>query len=382
MIRTPTRHLRITSAVGATLALAATALGAPPAQAAPASSVVGVTIGADGRIYGSTIPSAPNPAPLSNVVIAPPGAGISAAAQADGSLAVFTIGTQGGLIVGRQNPTGGSSLSFFADGPSNLAPPGGNVTALSSPSGIHVFFAGRDGAIHHTRYSQLVLPGAGPRAITPAGIARPGAPVGAVLLPNNVPAAVFAGTNGALFALTAPSGTWVTRQISPTGVTTPGSGVAAASTDTGAAVFFTSPDGALLATLLPATPVTTPWQYLVVSGSGTVPAGARPVAARLPNGTLVVAFAGRDGAIRLASNASGNWSAPEAATQPGVAPTAAPISLTIADEFLWVGWCGNEDRWWQLLRMRWPRPLPLPGDLFSFPAPNLRAGAGVALVTL
>jgi hypothetical protein len=376
--RTPTRRPRITSAVGATLALAVSALGAPPAQAAPASSsVVAVAVGADGRLYSSLIPAAPNPVPT-NGVIAPPGAGISAATQANGGLAVFTIGTQGGLVAGRPNPASGIGLVFFADGPSNLAPPGGNVTALSSLSDIHVFFAGYDGAIYHTRYYQLVGPGSGPRAITPVGIARPGAPVAAVLLPNRTPAAVFAGTNGALFALTAPNGTWTTRQISPTGVTTPGSTVAAATTATGAAVFFTSPDGALLATALSAASVTPPWQYQVISGPGTLPAGARPVAARLPNGTLEVAFAGQDGALWTASNASGNWSAPQAATQPGIIATTAPISLTIADEFLWVAWCGNDEVW--IFGKRWP--VPPRWDVYRVTAFSFRVGAGIALVTL
>ncbi|WP_326557631.1 hypothetical protein [Micromonospora sp. NBC_01796] len=389
MSQTHTRRWRIAVAVGVAVATAVAPLGAPPGQAAQLapSQLVGFTIGADGRLYPATTgPSSGPSGPVSNAVIAPPGAGVSAVRQPDGNLATFVIGTQGALVAGTTN-SASSGFRIFTDGAGGLAPPGGQVSAVSTADGVHAFFVGNDGALYGASYVQRVQPGAGPQRISATGIAPPGAVVAATRQ-GNVPGALFVGADGGLQSVwRTGTNTWATVPASPPGLAPPGGGVAATS---GAVVyaFLTGLDGRLWRVNFAAGGLPDPWDPVAISGVGAAPVGARLAAAQFTTGQLSVFFAGADGAIRVATNLAGGWIEPAVASQPGIARPGGPISLTVVDDYVYVAWCGNNIWWWFF--WWWRRPIPPPpgpppwsGEVFSFPTSNpVRVGFDTSITMI
>ncbi|WP_329100601.1 hypothetical protein OG792_18720 [Micromonospora sp. NBC_01699] len=385
MNQTHTRRFRIAVAVGVAVATAIAPIGAPPARAAQvaASQLLGFTIGADGRLYSASPGgSSGGSGPVSGTVIAPPGAAVSAARQPDGNVATFVIGNQGGLVAGSTS-SAGSGFRIFLDGSAGLAPPGGQVSSISTQDSVHVFFVGYDGAIYSTSYLQRVQPGAGPRRVSAVGIAPPGAVVAATRQ-SYLPGAVFVGVDGAVHSVwRGGTGAWSTFPVSPAGVAPPGGGVATAST-TSPHAFFTGQDGRLWRVGLSAVPHPEPWEPVAISGVGAAPAGARLAAAQFTDGRLAVFFAAADGAIRVATNLAGGWTEPAVASQPGIARPGGAISLTVVDDYVYVAWCGNNIWWWFF--WWWRRPIPPPpgpppwyGEVFSFPTTNpVRAGFNVS----
>ncbi|MEV0396322.1 hypothetical protein [Polymorphospora rubra] len=372
MIRIRARWPRVAVAVGAASTLAVTPVAAPAAYAA-VPQPVGVTVGADGRLHLATTGA---PTPATGIPFAPPGAGVTITPGPDGTIAVFAIGTHGGLVAARTSAAS-SGITVLQDGPTGLAPPGGHLDAITTTNGIHVFFTGNDGALHTVTYPRFVTPGAGPRPVTAAGLAPPGAAVAATRQPDNNPGAAFVGVDGALHTVwRTTGGAWATVPASPPQLAPAGGGVAATGLDT----FFTGLDGALWYVRLTAGPLPDPWTAVAVAGAGTVPAGAHLAAGHFPTGPTVVLFAGHDGAIHATSNAGGTWRPPSATTAPGVARPGTPVAATITGDQLLADWCGNS-MWFRLRipKPRGPHPEPWNATTFPFPSlPTIRAGLNVS----
>ncbi|MEV4773694.1 hypothetical protein [Micromonospora humida] len=349
-----------TLAAGAALALAVTAAGVPPAQAAPsapttraaASQVVGFTVGQDGRLY---LASSTGVSPFGATVVAPPGADVSAVRQADRNTAVFAVGTQGGLVAAVTS-SATSAITVYRDGASGLATPGTRLTAFTAPDGsVYVFFVGTDGAVYGAAYPRLVRPGVGPQRVSAPGVAPPGA-VLAGSWQSGAPGVFFVGTDGGLRHLNRTSGTWQTSAVGPAGVAAAGSGVAA-TTSGGAQAYYAGLDGRLWQVTPAGGGMPEPWERVVVSGAGTVPVGARLAVARPAAGPTGVYFADAAGAVRIVTNVSGGWQE-SVATNPGVAGPGGPISVLAVEDYVFSGWCGNDIWWW--LFWWWRRPPPPP----------------------
>ncbi|MFF3852438.1 hypothetical protein [Micromonospora sp. NPDC002575] len=375
------RGFRVALAAGIALALALTPTAPPPAHAAQqaaASQLVGFAVGQDGRLYRATTAGV---APYTSAVVAPPGAAVSAVRQSDGNVAVFTVGTQGGLVVAVTS-SATSAVTVYHDGANNLAPPGARLSAVTVGSAVHVFFVGHDGAVYSTSYTGAVRPGIGPRRVSATGVVPPGATVAAAWQ-SGLPGAVFVGADGGLNSVWRNSaGAWATVPAGPAGVATPGGGVAAAST-AGVQAYYAGLDGKLWQVGFTSGPFPVPWTPVAISGAGVVPAGARLAAARFVNGPSNVFFAGADGAVRVVTDQTGSW-VESATTPPGVARPGSPLALVAVDDFVYSAWCGNGLWWWLHWWWRWPPPPPPPwyGDTFTLPIGNPIQYATEVAVTL
>lgn len=379
MIPTKIGRLRAAAAVGAALALAVTSVGAPPVQAAQAaaSQVVGFTVGQDGRFY---MASSSGLSPFGSTVVAPPGADVSAVRQADGNAAVFTVGTQGGLVTAVTS-SATSNITVYRDGASNLATPGTRLNAFTAPDGyVYVFFVGNDGAVYSASYNRVVRPGAGPQRVTAPGVAPPGAVIAGTWRSSG-PGAFFVGDDGGLsYVSRTGTGTWQTASVGPSGVAAPGSGVAAL-TSGDVQAYYAGLDGQLWRVIPNGGGLPDPWNRLAVSAAGVVPVGAHLAATRASNGPTGVFFAGADGAVRVVTNLAGGWQE-SVTTDPGVAKPGGPVSALTSGDYMLTGWCGNDLLWW--LFWWWTRPGPPPppwwGETVSFPLDYpIEYGANISL---
>lgn len=340
---------------------------ARPASADPsAPPVAGFHLGGDGRLHradSSTL------GPVSSTVVGSPGGNVSSVRRADGGVAVFTVGTHGGLVAGFSG-AGGSGMGFVRHPQGGLAPPGGRIAAVEGQAGTHVFFTGGNGSILHATYSRsggLTLP-LGP--VIQPGSVPPNTSLAAFQVSDRF-GVVFVGGNGGLHVSVGrigmgPSGPipiWTTTAATQANVARVASPVAAASGPAGAATFFTGTDGRLwrvpVVGLTPAPPV-------ALSGAGAAPAGAHLAASMASTGEFVVAYAGADGAIRAATNAFTPDPNPWVIAPPGAHVPGNPLALAYGeDDYLYVGWCGV-DRWfwliWWWLHRRFPPPPPPPPD--------------------
>ncbi|WDZ83645.1 hypothetical protein [Micromonospora cathayae] len=368
MIQIRARYRRAAVAAGAALILTAAPIGTPPAYAD--QQVEAYTISTTYGLYRSTGGA---PVMVHPERVAPPGAGIAVLRSGSSSVTAFAVGLSGGLVVSRTESSG-AGPAVTVDGPYDLAPPGAPVTA----AGSDVFFVGRSGAVFHRSY----LSGApvGPRPVTGAGVAPPGAVVAAI--PGTTPGVAFVGTDGALRVVRrTSSGTWTSTPASPPNFATPGGGLAAVSAVAG---FVTGLDGRIWQLGLTGGPLPDPWQPVPVAGAGAAPAGAHLTAVQFADGTKVVVFAGPDGAVRATSNVAGTWHEPTAATASGVALPGKPVAVTVHGDHLDGDWCGN-GRAWQI-RIPKPRPPagphPEPWDAVtsSFQAPAIQPGGHVTNV--
>ncbi|MFJ6198070.1 hypothetical protein [Micromonospora sp. NPDC092111] len=379
MIPTRIGRLRAAAAASAALALAVTSVGAPPAQAAQAaaSQVVGFTVGQDGRFY---LASSGGLSPFGSTVVAPPGADVSAVRQADGNAAVFTVGTQGGLV-SAVTSSATSNITVYRDGASNLATPGTQLNALAAPDGyVYVFFVGNDGAVYSASYNRVVRPGVGPQRVSPPGVAPSGAVIAGVWQSSG-PGAFFVGDDGGLRYLSRTgTGTWQTSSVGPPGVAAAGSGVAAL-TSGGVQAYYAGLDGRLWQISPAGGGLPDPWNRLAVSAAGVVPVGARLAATRASGGPTGVFFAGADGAVRVVTNLTSGWQE-SVTTGPGVAKPGGPVSALAYGDYLITGWCGNDLWWW--LHWWWRRPPSPPppwwGETTSFPLGYpIEYGANISL---
>ncbi|MEU1605890.1 hypothetical protein [Micromonospora matsumotoense] len=382
----PSRIGRLRAVVaGVALALAATAAGVPPAQAAPTtttattaqaatSQVVGFTVGRDGRFY---LASSAGVSPFGATVVAPPGADVSAVRQADGNTAVFTVGSQGGLVAAVTS-SATANVTVYRDGAGNLAAPGTPLSAFTAPDGyVYVFFVGVDGAVYSASYSRLVRPGAGPQRVSAPGVAPPGA-VLAGSWQSSGPGAFLVGADGGLRHVGRTGGTWQTSAVGPAGVATAGSGVAA-STSGGVQAYYAGWDGRLWQVTPAGGGLPDPWNRVAVSGAGSVPVGARLAVARPAAGPTGVYFADAAGAVRLVSNVSGGWQE-SVATNPGVARPGGPISVLTVEDYIFAGWCGNDLWWWLFWWWRRPPPPPPLAETLAVPLGYpIEYGANVSL---
>ncbi|MEU9510793.1 hypothetical protein AB0D32_31460 [Micromonospora sp. NPDC048170] len=368
MIQIRAGYRRAAVAVGATLILTVAPIGTSPAYAD--NQVEAFTIGTNHYLYKSTGGA---PAMVHGERVAPPGGGVAVIRSGSGSVTAFAIGTNGGLVISRTLPAGpGPAVTI--DGPSALAPPGAPIAA----AGSDVFFVGRNGAVFNRSY--LSSAPAGPRPITVAGVAPPGAVVAAI--PGTTPGVAFVGTDGALRVVRQNgTGTWTTAPASPPNFATPGGGLAAISAVAG---FVTGLDGRIWQVRLTGGPLPDPWQPVAVAGTGAAPAGAHLAAAQFSGGPTVVMFAGHDGAVRATSNVAGTWHEPTAATASGVVMPGKPVATTIHGDHLHGDWCGNSLAW----QIRIPKPIPPTGPYpepwdavtYSFQAPNIQAGGHIVNV--
>lgn len=336
MIRPRVRHALLRAGVALTLIIAS--VGLSPAHVAQAATPqpVNYTVGGDGRLYASSPSMAPMRA--NEAVITRPGASVSAVRQINTTVAVFTIGTQGGLLVGVSDYYS-PKVTFFADGPTGLAPAGSPVSAVSGPNGVHVFFVGYGGRIYGKSYNGLVTPGGALQIVAPSGVA-PDTAIAALLQPSGLPGVTFIDGNGGLRSIWLTSGNyWYPVPSSPSGLAPVGGGVAAVSVD-GLYAFFTASDGRIWQVGFTPGYVPQPWKPQPVTGAAAAPAGARLSAAKYPGGSFIVNFASSDGAIWVANNAGGQWSMIQAAPA-GMTVAGSPSAITLINDTLWVGWCGT-----------------------------------------
>lgn len=363
----PTRRdlLRAVVAAGAITALpvgfAAPAAADPQATSA---SLAGFYIGADGRLY--TVGSSSGN-PVSATAIGTPGGNLTTVRRTDGGIAVFTIGTHGGLIAGFSSATG-SGMSFVRHPQSGLAPPGGRIAAVEGLTGTHVHFTGANGAVYHAMYSRSGVVTIQPAPLVPAGSVLASTALAAFQAGDRFGVAFVGGNGGVVTSVgrvgtgaAGPIAVWTTQAATAANVAPPGSPVAAASGSNGPAAFFSGNDGRLWR--IPFAGLT-PQPALALSGAGQVPARAHLAATMAPTGEFVVAYAGADGAIRAATDAFAPASEPRIISPPGSHVAGLPLSLTYGgDDYLYSGWCGN-DRWlwhdWWWLHPPFPVPPPTP----------------------
>ncbi|MFY1585943.1 hypothetical protein ACN267_15695 [Micromonospora sp. WMMD734] len=372
------------AAAGVVLALVATAAAVPPAQAAPppstaqaaASQVVGFTVGQDGRLY---LTSSTGVSPFGPTALAPPDADVSAVRQSDGNTAVFTVGTQGGLVAAVTS-SATSNITVYRDGAGNLAPPGGRLTAFTAPDGyVYVFFVGVDGAVYSTSYSRVVRPGAGPQRVSVPGVAPPGAVV-AGSWQSSGPGAFFVGVDGGLRHLARTGGTWQTSSVGPSGVAAAGSGVASLAGG-GVQAYYAGLDGRLWQVSPAGGGLPDPWNRVAVSDVGVVPVGAALAATRPVDGPTGVYFADAAGAVRIVTNVAGGWQA-YVVTGPAFAKPGGSISVLTVGDYVYAGWCGNDLWWWLFWWWRRPPPPPPPplGEILPVPLDYpIQYGANVSL---
>ncbi|KXK59750.1 hypothetical protein AWW66_22475 [Micromonospora rosaria] len=368
MIRIRPGYRRAAVAVGAALILTAAPVGTPPAYADNQVDTFTVSVN-----YGLYKSSGGTPVLVHSERFAPPGAGIATIESVPGNVTAFAIGLDGGLVLSRTVPLG-AGPALTRDGPPGLAPPGAPITA----AGLDVFFVGRNGAVFHRSYRSGAP--VGPRQVTVAGLAPPGAVVATI--PGITSGVAFVGTDGALRVVRPTStGTWTATPASPPNVATPGGGLTAVSATAG---FVTGLDGRIWQVRLTGGPLPDPWATVPVAGVGAAPAGAHLTAAQFAGGPTIVMFAGHDGAVRATSNVTGTWHEPTAATAAGVAVAGKPIATTIHGDHLHGDWCGNSLAW----QIRIPKPIPQGGPYpepwnavtYSFQAPAIQPGGHVTSV--
>lgn len=340
---------------------------AGPAAADPHvtdTSLAGFHIGGDGRLYTADASSI---GAVSTAVIGAPGGNLSTLRRADGGVALFTIGSHGGLVAGFTSASG-SGMSFVRHPQGGLAAPGGRIAAVEGQTGFHVHFTGSNGAIYHALYSRSGGIAIALAPLVPAGSVLPSTSLAAFQVADRF-GVVFVGGNGGVYTAvgrvgSGPSGpivVWTTTLATQANIAPRGAPVAAASAATGVTAFFTGTDGRLwripFAGLTPQPPI-------ALSSAGAVPVGAHLAATMAPTGEHVVTYAGADGAIRAATDAFGPLPDPWVITLPAVHVAGNPLALTYGgDDYLYIGWCGV-DKWiwlyWKWLRRPFPPPPPDP----------------------
>lgn len=362
-----TRRRAAATAVAFLLALTpVTPAPAAGAVGTAALSLSGFVVASDWRLYRAPAPtsgSAPAPPSLISTgsgVVAPPGAGIGTVRQSNGTLALFLIGTQGGLVAATTS-TAGSGLTFFNVGPTGLAVPGSKVSAITAPDGVHVFFPGHDGSIYAVSFGPRVGPQPVPWQVSSPGLASASTTVAAAWDPSGVPGVFFVGVDGGLYSVWRDGNNWTTYPVSPPDVAPPGGGVAVLFGQDPARAFFAGNDGTLWQVAHRPGPV--PYEPQAVSAPGAVPPGAQLTAThfgpRPEPWHAAVFFAAANGAITVAAQLESEWLPPAATTTAGVTQPGAPVSVaaTPDDPFLYVAWCGNDSQW-SWLRLRKPGPPP------------------------
>lgn len=355
------------SAAAVAFLLALTPVTPAPAEGSAgtmALSLAGFVVAADGRLYRAPAPgggsSGGGLVRVSSGAVAPPGAGLSTVHQSDGNLALFLIGTHGGLVAATTSASG-SGLTFFNVGSGGLAVPGGKLSATVAPDGVHVFFPARDGSIYAVSFGPRVKPQPVPYLVSLPGLTPASAAVAAGWDSMGVPGVFLVGVDGGLHSVWRDGTVWTTYPVSPPGVAPPGGGVATLSGQGAAQAFFAGNDGTLWQVTRPG-PV--PYQPQAISAAGSVPPGAHLAAAHFaprpePWQRSGVFFAAADGAVNIAAHLESGWLAPAAATPPGTARPGAAVSVvaTPDDPYLYVAWCGNDSLWWWL---RWRKLVPPP----------------------
>lgn len=344
--------------------------------AAAVPSLAGFHLGGDGRLYAA------GPSTLGRAgaaVIGAPGGGVATVRRSDGLVAVFTVGTHGGLVAGFTSAAG-SGLSFVWHPQGGVAPPGGRIAAVEGLTGTHVFLTGVNGAVYHAMYSRSGALGLPLAPVTPTGSVPQTTSLAAFAVGDRFGVVFVGGDRAVRVAVgrigSGPAGPipiWTTTAATQPNVAPLGSPVAAASGTGGAATFFTGVDGRVWR--IPVAGVT-PQQPVALSGPGTVPVGAQLAATMAPTGEFVVTYAGADGAIRAATDAFTPLPDPWVIAPPGAHAPGGPLGLTYGgDDYLYLGWCGL-DRWfwliWWWLHRRFPPPPPPPPDpyhdLFGIPS--------------
>ena len=342
---------------------------AQEATAAPRttnSSLAGYYIGGNGRLYaaGATTAGA-----VSTAVIGPAGGNVSTVQRSDGVVAVFTIGSHGGLLAGFGS-AGGSGMSFVRHSQGGLATPGGKIAAVEGQTGTHVHFTGTNGAIYHAMFARSGAVSIGPAPVVLPGSVLPSTSLAAFRVGDRFGVA-YVGGNGSIqvsagsigMGGSGPIAVWTTTAATPANAAPRAAPVAAASESNRVAAFYTGTDGSLWR--IPFSGVT-PQPQVALSGPGAVPLGAHLAATLAPTGEFAVTYAGADGAINAATNAYGPRADPWIITPPAVHAPGNPLALTYGgDDYLYVGWCGNDIWfwliWWWLRR---PFPVPPPPDPF------------------
>ncbi len=359
-----TRRRAFTAAVTFLLALTpATATPAEGAATAATTPLAGFVVANDGRLYRAPAPGGSSGGGLtqaSSTVVGPPGAAISTVRQSNGAPALFLIGAQGGLVAATNRATA-PGLTFFNVGPGGLAMPGGKVSAVTAPDGVHVFFPGLNGGIYDVSFGSQVKPQPVPYLVSLPGLAPSSASIAAGW-DSTGPGALFVGLDGALYSVgRSPTG-WTTSTVSPPGVAPPGGGVAVLSGQDPMLAFFAGNDAVLWKTA--GRPYPEPWQPQAISAAGAITPGAQLAATHLgprpdPWQGAAVFFAATNGAITVAADLGSGWLAPAATTPPGVARPGAALSIASdsGDQNLYVAWCGNDSLWWWL---RWRKLVPPP----------------------
>lgn len=353
--------LRAMVACGVSTALPVGFAGLAKADVVPTdTSLAGFHIGGDGRLYTAGFSSV---APVGATVVGVTGGNLSTVRRADGGVAVFTIGSHGGLVAGFTSASG-SGMGFVRHPQGGLAPPGGRIAAVEGQTGIHVHFVGGNGSIYHAMYSR-----SGGVIIAPTPLNQPGSVLTSTALAAFQLAdrfgVVFVGGNGGVHTSvgrigsgsSGPIAIWTTTLATQANVSPAGSPVAAVSGANRITAFFTGTDGRLWR--LPFAGVT-PQPSVALSSPGAVPVRAHLAATMAPTGEFVVTYAGADGAIRAATDAFDPSPDPWIITLPGVHLPGNPLAITYGgDDYLYVGWCGVDQ--WIWLLWRWlRRPIPPP----------------------
>ncbi len=283
-----------------------------------------VIVGSDGHVIEFKAPQAPSPAP----VVSSPQFGVPN--QTD----TFSVAPDGAVQV-RWVTGSGPWSGPLAISPPGVAPPGARLAASNQfgiPNQTDVFVVGTNGAVQ-----VLWVQGAGawngPLAISPAGMA----PAGAGVAPSNQfgisnQTDVFVvGTNGAAQVVWVQGqGAWLgPLSISPTGMAPAGAGVAASNqfgisnqTD----VFVVGNNGTQVMWVEGQGSWLGP---MAISSAGLAPAGAALTASNqfgIPNQTDVFVV-GASGAVQvLWVDGGGAWNVPLAVSAPGAEPVGAALA--------------------------------------------------------
>ncbi|QFZ20906.1 hypothetical protein [Saccharothrix syringae] len=339
---------------------------AGPAAADPraaAASPAGFYIGADGRLHTT---GANSTSPVSGTAIGPPGGDLAAVQRSDGLVALFTIGSHGGLVAGFTSAAG-SGMAFTRHPQGGLAAPGARIAAVEGQNGTHVYFTGGNGAIYHAAYSRsggISVPLA---TVVPPGSVPPSTPLAAFRVGDRFGVA-YVGGNGAVQTSlgrlgagpAGPIAIWTTAAATAANAAPLNSPVAAASGTNGITTFHTGADGRLWRVPFAGL---TPQPVVALSDPGQVPVGAHLAATAAPTGQFVVTYAGADGAIRAATDAFGPFPNPWVIGPPAVHAPGNPLALVHGGgDYLYIGWCGL-DRWFWLIWWWLRRPPPPPPPL-------------------
>ncbi|ROT31787.1 hypothetical protein [Micromonospora sp. HM5-17] len=355
-----------------------------PAKAVPLP-LTGFVVANDGRIYQASGTPNGQLSLADGTVTVPPGAGISAIRQGSGYLALFLIGTHGGIVAGT-TAYNAPGLTFTLFGPSGVATPGTKISAISTPEGVYVSFPGRNGSVYTALFGSQIKPGPVAWLSTPPGLAPSTASIAASWDPTTGPNVVFVGLDGALYSAGhIATGAWTTTPISPAGVAPPGGGVAVLSDPdpdrNKKRVVYAGNDGTLWETVLGPHPE--PWLPQAISAAGVINPGAElaatPYGPKPDPWYAAVFFADPNGAITVAANLGSGWLTPTPLTPPGLAQPGAALALATDPEYpvIYVGWCNNYQWWW----LYWTiSPPPFQRSIYTVRSPNLiRDGANVTV---